>query len=778
MAFDYSRLSWSDFELLSADIIEWNVWVSLEIFSNWKDDGVDARYSKSKSSNDIIVQSKHYADWKSLHRILKDELLKVQILNPNRYILVVSTPLTKTQVDTVFKLFSPYIQSTADIYHRDRLDLILSKDENLLRRHMKLWLDSGIILKHIIKSWSIQKSEQVRDDIEKKIRVYVRNTNLDSVLEIFTKSHYCIISGAPGIWKSTLAEMTIYFFIKEGYELVKLDSKMSEWFDLLGPDYQKQIFYFDDFLWSNFLEDGIGEKNEDDSIIRFINRIWSMKNKKLILTTREYILNQAFQKYNKFIENSIDIRKFTVGIAQYSLVDKARILYNHLFFSDISFNIKQEISEKGLYKNLIGNDFLNFKHWIFSNRFNPKIIDIFLKTESISLNSAKSWWELLNRIVDTLKNPKILYDNVFQYQITESSRQVLYSLFGFWWNEEYSNVQDMWVRLRKFEGFTATERDFQISIKELEWTFIKTYKLTYKSERIYTYIDFSDPFVKDFLSDRIFRERMTLFSILSNVVRWQQIMFLHTWFMQSEDIKNGSTWWFFGENEVLRIIEQKVDSIIWGPSVGERLLWIYKNITQLRAFVLHWALSLVDPKDWAISILLAMKFDNSIEFDHLWFIEQCLDEFQWILDSKYNPDEIADYFEKFSGELLFDEVSEYFERYWMPAGKLRSLVEATLSKYDSIIWEVEYELNHGRWKDAYWTDYLDDVTRYSSFLGDFISDNSTSSFASEISEKLEELHQSTDDDDSWKDHRSSSTNSGTSIDPMSQVDEIFWAGFR
>ena len=54
---------------------------------------------------------------------------------------------------------------------------------------------------------------------------------------------------------------------------------------------KKQIFYFDDFLGSNFLQALI--PHEDSHITRFIQRIKNDKKKKFILTSRTNIFNRA-----------------------------------------------------------------------------------------------------------------------------------------------------------------------------------------------------------------------------------------------------------------------------------------------------------------------------------------------------------------------------------------------------------------------------------------------------------------------------------------------------
>jgi hypothetical protein len=63
-----------------------------------------------------------------------------------------------------------------------------------------------------------------------------------------------------------------------------------------------QIFYFDDFLGETFLgnrPDFVGKK-EDSVILDFMDIVARSKHARLILTTREHILQHAFQISERF----------------------------------------------------------------------------------------------------------------------------------------------------------------------------------------------------------------------------------------------------------------------------------------------------------------------------------------------------------------------------------------------------------------------------------------------------------------------------------------------
>ena len=49
--------------------------------------------------------------------------------------------------------------------------------------------------------------------------------------------------------------MSAYYLMHQGYQLIKITNDIDETYDLFASDdTTKQLFYYDDFLGSNFLE--------------------------------------------------------------------------------------------------------------------------------------------------------------------------------------------------------------------------------------------------------------------------------------------------------------------------------------------------------------------------------------------------------------------------------------------------------------------------------------------------------------------------------------------
>lgn len=144
--------------------------------------------------------------------------------------------------------------------------------------------------------------------------------------------------------------MLVFNFLSQPYnEFIFLSDSIDDAYKLYDEN-KKQVFLFDDFLGRNFLQNSIA-LNDEKKIIRFINKIQKSNNKFLIFTTREYILNQAKQKFDVFEQ---DLSKCVLDISKYSKLVKAQILYNHLLYNEVPFEYVDEIIKQNFFlKSLI-----------------------------------------------------------------------------------------------------------------------------------------------------------------------------------------------------------------------------------------------------------------------------------------------------------------------------------------------------------------------------------------------------------------------------------------
>jgi len=508
--YDFKCLSSDDFEVLIRDLLQKHMGITMESFKAGRDKGIDLRYSPSKDDN-LIVQCKHYAEtgYKGLLTTLKKEAIKVGKIKPKRYIIATSVPLSPQNKEEIKCLFSPYSKSTTDIFGKEDINNLLGKHPEIERQHFKLWLTSTTVLERILHSRVYSQSELAKQEIKKKIKYYVQNESFFIAKKLLKEHNYCIISGIPGIGKTFLAEMLLVYYTNRDYEPFKITSDISEAFSVLKSS-ERQVFYYDDFLGQTGLEEKLS-KNEDQALIDLINYVQKNKNTKFILTTREYILKQAKATYERLATSNFDIWKCVVELESYTRMDRAKILYNHLYFSDLpSVYIDALLSQKRYLK------------IIDHKNYSPRIIEWMTK-----IFNANEWQpnEYPARFFTNLDNPSRLWKHAFERQISNASRHlllVLCSFKGYIFINDLENAFNKFYQLQSAKySFQSRSNDFKEALYELEGTFLKIER-TSKG----LIIGFHNPSIRDYLETYLSENADALITLCASSVFYEQILHL------------------------------------------------------------------------------------------------------------------------------------------------------------------------------------------------------------------------------------------------------------
>ena len=90
---------------------------------------------------------------------------------------------------------------------------------------------------------------------------------------------------------------------------------------------KKQVFILDDFWGSVFHRDS--RRKEAEKLENFITRVRENENKRLIITTREYIIRQEMDM-SPGLRDVIENFKMECVLKDMSAMEKAKILYSHL----------------------------------------------------------------------------------------------------------------------------------------------------------------------------------------------------------------------------------------------------------------------------------------------------------------------------------------------------------------------------------------------------------------------------------------------------------------
>lgn len=517
-------LSPLDFEHLTRDILSQDLKVDLKSFAEGKDKGVDLRYSKN-GDDSIIVQCKRV---KSISKkLLEEERDKIKKLNPTKYYLVFATDISLELTNFITDTFSDWMDDDSNIYTKSRLNKLLDKYVDIHQKQYKLWLNSSTIFNRIINQPLFERARSLISDLKRDYKYYVKNESLNKAFEILNENQFIIISGIPGIGKTTLAKLILWEYLQKDFEIIEIRKIIEGEQVLIENSELKQVFYFDDFLGENFLKYDVIEGRAND-LVQFLKRIKNSKNKKLVMTTREYILNQAKETYEKLDSPELNIVKYTLDLSSYSKRIKALILYNHLFYSGIPLEYIKALIENKTYEKIIEH-----------KNYSPRIIEqLTIKLSDILISDYP------NEFINSLNYPLGIWDKAFQSQISEGARFTLFSLATF---SESILLSDFKVALDKLYKEGAKERGvdfnpyyFRKYIKELENSFVKI-DITKKRNH---YIAFQNPSIRDFLLNIIKHDEDIVKLLLSTCSYFNQftytLRYLANGFIEKEEIQSLS----------------------------------------------------------------------------------------------------------------------------------------------------------------------------------------------------------------------------------------------
>lgn len=461
--YDFKILQPSEFECLSRDLLQKREAIFIESFADGRDKGVDLRFAYSRDKT-CIVQCKRYKEWNNLKKTLKGEVEKVKRLMPQRYILTTSVDLSVGQKDEIMQIFSPFILSAADILGRKDLNNLLNQHKEVEQDYHKLWLASTNVLNLIINKATMNWSAFELEKVEQDIRLYVENESLGKALDILKENHYVVISGIPGIGKTTLARMLVYTMLGKGFdEFVYVIDDLNNAAQMFDKD-KRQIFFFDDFLGSNsFVPQSVSFENK---LIAFIEKVKQSKNTLFILSTREYVLSEALTHYEKLAMSNIDLAKCTIQLEYYTKTIKARILYNHLAEADIPAQYINAFLDKHIYRELIDH-----------KNFNPRVIESIIKEQIWNTIDSDHFAAKVKEFFD---NPI----SVWQFAFEKLDAPTRYTLLVLGTMGDRVKLDDWEEAFRMFcitthdeTGLTFDDVKWHQSLKVLSNCFIKTNSL-------------------------------------------------------------------------------------------------------------------------------------------------------------------------------------------------------------------------------------------------------------------------------------------------------------
>ena len=649
-------LNWQQFQRLACEVVGCRENFVFQTFKDGRDSGIDGLWWNSNHT--IVLQAKRYKSFNNLYKQLKIEIEKVRKINPIRYILVISLPLTQDQAEKIYKLFSDFIISSDDLIDANKLNAFLSMPyyREIEKQFVELRVRDISILNEYLNSKipNLLKTRNIREwkKIEETSKYFVQTAIYEKARKQLEENHAIIISGQPGMGKTTIARMLAREVLneyREGlYWLNNVDEIDSYW----KHDNSYQIFVLDDYWGAAFYRKR--NRSEAQKFEDIIVTMREEKNKWLIITSREYIV-QDFIKENPEIGKIINDFKLECVLKEYNKAEKAQILFSHLKNADLDWNIVEHIFHKS--------------EWIINNQnYNPRVIEQFFKNNAVSNMSEEDYFEKLE---EWLKHPDEMWEGVFK-ELSEESKMLSFILAISYTPIAVDDIYNTYIKFMQLFSSDKPLQTFDKCITELEKTVLFTYM---NNENDLVCVEFENPSILDFILKYISANReFYIPKLIKSSVFYNQLLMLLEFF-------------YADNKEINKMIEKEcVDKFYSLPmklsDYGERDMdWEKREAGS----------------DWSGRAFHLMRISAGRENGYVWkFIEKFVKEFFINIENNklFNgPHEICDftgllkvcekYGMHFEPETIIQNYLKYSCYYWDYVG-LKNLKEIYPKEFEKI----------------------------------------------------------------------------------------------
>lgn len=502
-SFDLGRLSDYDFEVLCKDLFEKVLGMSLEIFPRGKDGGVDLRHMTNGTAS-LVIQCKHWARSgraKLISHMRDKERPKIVDLAPDRYILATTVDLTADAKDTLKKDLAPYVGSTEDLYGIEEIVAALRDQEDVVRNNFRLWLSSTAVLQGVLHKEILVRSSDLLEDLDECAQTFVPTPAFERARELLEARAICLLAGIPGIGKTTLAKMLARIYVANGYQLVEVSRDVED-MDKAWLENVPQVFYFDDFLGETTLDHQLN-RNEDSRLLRALRRVQETPDKRLILTTREYILAEARRRYAKLDDADLDLFTYTIEPDGFTEDICAKILYNHVHYSALPLTEKRRFARPDTWSLIVRHP-----------NFNPRLVERTLRLAGRGGQAAEG---VADELIRNLDNPKRLWEHIINEELDHNAVHLLEVLFSYGYETSLEDLHQAWGRYQKVLRASDEPRLFHRSLKVLQGSMIEIRGQA---------VDFHNSSIRDYMRVRAGRNLVPLLSLIESIENRAQIIHL------------------------------------------------------------------------------------------------------------------------------------------------------------------------------------------------------------------------------------------------------------
>jgi hypothetical protein len=461
----FDELSDLDFEEVVADLMRAAHDLPFRAGTRGRDAGIDVAAREGRRRLHA-VQCKHYRDSTYAHlktaAAAEHRRLAAAGSRFTTYRFVTSLRLNHRQRTEITDSLQPWIGTEEHVLGENDLRRLLREHPAVEGRHVKLWLPGAGAFSHLLNAAAYARSHALLEETRAALPRYVQTESFLSARELLHREGVCVIAGPPGVGKTTLARLLLIDGLESGYQPYEIvPGHFQDAWSLTEVD-ERQLYYFDDFLGQTSLNES---REHDEDLLRFMRRIARDDKRLLVLTTREYILQQARRLSEVLDREHDDSKQFLLKLERYGRIERARIFYNHIYFSDDVDDVaRRSLVNERAYLRVVDHV-----------SYSPRLIEWMTGMSAHRLSPFERE-HYADYCVSVLERPQALWAHAFERGISDPERALLISMLGLSTRVAYADLERSVLAALAVRGEDAGGRAFQYAVRTLDDSFLTSHR--------------------------------------------------------------------------------------------------------------------------------------------------------------------------------------------------------------------------------------------------------------------------------------------------------------
>ena len=312
---------------------------------------------------------------------------------------------------------------------------------------------------------------------------------------------------------------------------------------------------------------------------------------------------QAIARSERLRQAGLDADRVMLSMPRYTTRQRAQILYNHVYFSDLPDTHIAALLEDDFYREIVQHQ-----------RFNPRIIEWMASHQRIRNVPVAKYKMFIRRLLD---NPLEIWRHAYEEELSDSARSLLLTLWSFEGKTGMPLLRKAFLKLHAHRAqkyrLTCTPQDFNRALRELGGSFARPGENSG--------LEIADPSVLDLISEVLREAPENVVDLLVGAALFNQIERLWMFARQGNAAAPRKSWQDASSEaapvvKTLMLKNRRVDHpdgiISWhGPTYERRLAVVLEVAARIGT---NEYCSLVDP---IVARLFEEPLDDGVDINTL-----------------------------------------------------------------------------------------------------------------------------------------------------------------